>query len=55
MWNHPERHDGTAGYITLTDSTIVEILAGLIRAAKNQSEYYASFSEGRNKEMGIVE
>lgn len=36
MWNHPERYDDTVVYITLTASIVVDI----IRAVKNQSEYY---------------
>jgi len=40
MWNHPERYDDTVVYITLTASTVVDI----IRTAKNQSEYCEDFS-----------
>lgn len=51
MWNHPERYDDTIAYITLTASTVVDI----IRTAKNQSEYYVRISEGCSEEIWIVE
>ena len=51
MWNHPERYDDSAAYITLTASTAV----GIIMGAKNQSEYYVRISEGCSEEIWIVE
>lgn len=35
--------------------TVVEIIAGFIRAARNQSEYYSRVSEGCTEEMKTVE